>query len=165
MNYFNNIKTLEAAKNEFKTLCKQLHPDTSGYDSQSEFVEMYKQFKALTNKLKFNTGFDSDKDFDGDKFYNAFKQFDGLRDIEVAFVGCFIWLSDIKAGAMYNQKELIKQIKIEGYNTARWASKKKQWYFSSEGYSQKFKSNKSIEEIKSTYGSTEFKTKETYSIK
>lgn len=164
MNYFINVTNLEEAKNLFKQLCKELHPDTSGYDSQADFVAMHNEFKTITKKLKFNTGFESDKDFDADKFYNALKQFDGLVDISISFVGCFIWLQDLKAGAMYNQKNLIKSIKIEGYNTARWANKKKMWYFSSEGYTQKFKSNKTINEIKDTYGSTNFKTKQTYSI-
>ncbi|WP_339875254.1 hypothetical protein [Olleya marilimosa] len=161
MNYFSNITTLEAAKNEFKQLCKALHPDTSGYDSQSQFVEMHSQFKTLTNKLKFNTGFDSDKDFDGDKFYNALKQFEVLNNIQVSFVGCFIWLEDLTPGAMYQQKDLIKGIKVEGYNTARWAGKKKKWYYSSLDYKQTFKSNKTLDQIKETYGSNDFKTKGT----
>ena len=164
MIYFNNVTTLEEAKNLFRTLCKDLHPDTSGYDSQSEFVKMHSEFKTLTKTLKFNTGFESDKDFDADAFYNALKQFDGLVDIQISFVGCFIWLTDLKAGAMYNQKETIKSIKVEGYNTARWAGKKKMWYFSSEGYSQKFKSNKTIDQIKATYGSNDFKTKQTLNL-
>ncbi|WP_245683464.1 hypothetical protein [Pseudotamlana agarivorans] len=162
--YFNNITTLEEAKDLFKSLCKELHPDTSGYDSQADFVAMHSEFKTITNELKFKTNFEADKDFDADKFYNALKQFDVLRDIQISFVGCFIWLEDLKAGAMYQQKELIKAIKVEGYNTARWANKKKMWYFSSEGYSQKFKSNKTLDQIKQTYGSNEFKTKQTYSI-
>src|SRR5690554_656011 len=153
MNYFNNITTLDEAKNVFKTLCKSLHPDTSGYDSHSDFISMHNEFKSIADKLKFHTNYESDKDFDADKFYNAFKQFDGLVDINVSFVGCFIWLEDVKAGAMYKQKDSIKSINIEGYNSARWAGKRKMWYFSSEGYSQKFKSNKTIEQIKETYGS------------
>lgn len=164
MKHFKNISTLEEAKNLFKSLCKELHPDTSGYDSHKDFISMHSEFKIITNKLKFETGFESDKDFDGDKFYNALKQFDILSDIEISFVGCFIWLEDIVRGATYNQKDLIKSITIEGYNNARWANKKKMWYFSTEGYTQKFKSNKTIEEIKATYGSTSFKTKQTFNL-
>ena len=40
--YFDNIKTIEEAKNLFRDLCKKLHPDTSGYDSQNEFVKIAK---------------------------------------------------------------------------------------------------------------------------
>ena len=164
MNYFKNITTLEQAKNEFRNLCKALHPDTSGYDSQADFVNMHNQFKSITDKLKFNTGFESDKDFNADKFYNALRKFDKLVDIKISFVGCFIWLEDLKPSAMYTQKEIIKGINIEGYNNARWANKKKMWYFSTEGYTQKFNSNKTLEQIKDTYGSSEFKTKQTLNI-
>lgn len=164
MIYFNTVQNLEEAKNLFKTLVFKLHPDTSGYDSQSDFVNMHNEFKTITKTLKFNTGFDSDKDFNADSFYNALRQFDGLTDIKISFVGCFIWLEDLKVGATYNQKDIIKTITVEGYNSARWANKKKMWYFSTEGYSQKYKSNKTIDQIKKTYGSTEFKSKQTYSI-
>jgi hypothetical protein len=164
MNYFNNITELSKAKETFKTLCKTLHPDTSGYDSQSDFIQMHNQFKDLTNKLKFNTGFESDKEFDGDKFYDLVKKFEGLENIKVSFVGCFIWLEDIVTGAMYQQKELIKAIKIDGYNSSRWAGKKKMWYFSKEGYKQMYKSNKTIDQIKNKYGSNEFKTKSAYKL-
>lgn len=165
MNYFKGVKDLNEAKNLFKTLCKELHPDTSGFDSQSDFVNMHSEFKTLTKTLKFNTGFDSDKDFDADKFYNHLKAFDGLSDISISFVGCFIWLSDLKVGAMYSQKDTIKSIKLEGYNKPRWAGKKKMWYYSVLDYKQRFKSNKSIEDIKSKYGSNDFKTKQTFNIK
>lgn len=160
MNYFNNVNNLDEAKNLFRKLSIQLHPDTSGYDSQVDFVEMYKQFQTITNTLKFKTGYQGDKDFNAEKFYNIVKKFEGLENIKISFVGSFIWLEDIQYGAMYEQKEAIKEINIEGYNNARWARKKKNWYFSPEDYTQKGRSNKSLDQIKETYGSKEFKTKQ-----
>lgn len=165
MNYFKNVRSLNEAKNLFRKLSIRLHPDTSGYDSQAEFVSMYEEFKTLTNKLKFNTGFDADKDFNAEKFYHLIKKFEKLSDIKISFVGSFIWLEDIKPGAMYRQKQAIKEIKIQGYNNPRWARQKKNWYFSPEDYKQKGKSGKSLEEIKDRYGSHEYKTKETYTLK
>ena len=44
--YF-DVKTIEEAKNKFRDLCKMLHPDTSGYDSQNDFVKMFNEFKAF----------------------------------------------------------------------------------------------------------------------
>jgi hypothetical protein len=58
---------------------------------------------------------------------------------------------------MYEQKEAIKAIRIDGYNFARWAAKKKNWYFSPQDYKQKSKSRKTLGEIKATYGSSTFK--------
>lgn len=159
MKYFTTVQNLDQLKTEFKKLSKSLHPDTSGYDSQSDFVKMYAEFKRLSETLKFTTGYDADKDFNADAFYNTVKKFDGLTDINISFVGSFIWLTDAVYGAMYKQKDIIKGIAIDGLKTAKWASKKKSWYFSPEGYKQFSKSNKDLEEIKATYGSMEFKTK------
>ena len=145
MKYFTTVQNLDEAKAEFRKLSIKLHPDTSGYNSQSDFINMMNEFKAITNKLKFNTGFDADKDFNADKFYNIIKKFDGLTDINISFVGSFIWLTDAVYGAMYKQKDVIKGIQIEGLKTAKWASKKKSWYFSPEGYKQYSKSNKDLE--------------------
>jgi curved DNA-binding protein CbpA len=156
MNYFSNTQTLEQAKNLFRTISKKLHPDTSGYDSQADFVSMMKEFKTLSNKLKYATGHDSDKDFDSDKFYNTIQKFDTLVDIKISFVGSFIWLEDIAFGAMYQQKDIIKGIEIEGLNRARWASAKKNWYYSPIDYKQNGKSRKSLAQIKNRYGSKEF---------
>lgn len=159
MTYFNNIKDLNNLKNEFRKLCVKLHPDTSGYNSQSDFIAMHKEFKDLSKRLKFNTGKESDKEFNEDKFYDIVKKFDGLTGITISFVGSFIWLEDAETGAMYKQKDTIKSINIDGYNVARWARKKISWYFSPSDYVQKSKGKKSLSEIKSTYGSNTFATK------
>lgn len=161
MNYFKDCQTVDQAKNLFRKLVKQLHPDTSGYDSQADFVNMYKQFESF-RPTKDN--FNQQGSFNAEKFYNTIKLFDGLTDIKITFVGSFIWLEDIEIGAMYRQKDTIKAIKIDGYNNPRWANKKKSWYFSPLDYKQKFKSNKTLEQIKDTWGKQEFKTKQRLKI-
>jgi hypothetical protein len=164
MNYFKNVQNLNEAKNLFRKLSIQLHPDTSGYDSEADFIAMYREFKTLTNSLKFDTGYEADMDFNPEKFYHIIKKFEKLTDIKISFVGSFIWLEDIKPGAMYQQRKAIKDINIENYNKARWARQKKNWYFSPEDYKQNGRSGKSLEQIKETYGSHEYKTKETYNL-
>lgn len=154
--YFTECQNLDEAKNLFKKLCFQLHPDTSGYNSQTDFVQMFKEFKNLKFENKTNN---ENENFNAEHFYNIIKMFEGLENIEIAFVGSFIWLTDIIDGAMYTQREKIKAITLENYNTARWAKKKKSWYFSPSDYVKKSRSNKGLEEIKNLFGSVEFKTK------
>lgn len=155
MNYFNNCQTIDEAKNLFRELCKKLHPDTSGFDSQTEFIQMFNEFKKFKPTVK-----SEDKEtFNASKFYDMIKNFDCLNDINISFVGSFIWLEDIAKGATYYQKDLIKAIKLEGYNSARFASVKKSWYFSPLDYSQKAKGKKTLEQIKSTYGCKTFSNK------
>ena len=106
MKYFEDCQTLDAAKTAFKKLCFKLHPDTSGFDSQQLFIDMQREFKTVSNTLKFKTGFDTDKNFNADKFYNIVRKFDGLIDINIMFIGDFIWLNDIVEGATKSQKLL-----------------------------------------------------------
>ena len=152
MKYFKDCKNVDEAKNLFKKLCLKLHPDTSGYDSQSEFIKMFNEFK----NFKIN---DNDDDIDAEKFYNIVKKFDSLFNVKISFVGSFIWIEDIEKGATYLQKEILKQIKIDGYNDIKFAPKKKCWYFSPLDYKRKGNYEISIEEIKSKYGAKEFNNK------
>lgn len=161
--YFKNVTTLNDAKNLFKKLCFELHPDTSNRDSQQEFIKMFAEFQTVSNQLKFSTGFDADTNFNADAFYNIVKKFEGLNNIQINFVGSFIWLTDTEEnkGAMYEQKDLIKDVKIDGYNVARWAKKKLSWYFSPADYSQKGSSNKSLDQLKTQYQTNVFLTPKT----
>lgn len=154
--YFTKCNTIDEAKNQFKTLVFELHPDTSGRDSESEFIKMYAEFKKFKPSAPSTNGID--QDFNAEKFYNTVQSFQGLKDIIITFAGTFIWLEDETEGATKAQKELIKEIKIDGFNTAKFAFKRLKWYFSPEGYKQSFKSKKSFEDIKNTYGSKQFST-------
>lgn len=155
MQYFKECTTIDEAKNLFRKLSKELHPDTSGKDTGVEFIKMYKEFESF--KPSDNK---SGETFNAQKFYNTIKKFEGLENIKVSFVGSFIWLEDEVKGATYKQKEALKSINIEGYNTARFHGKKKCWYFSPADYKQKSRSRKSLEEIKNTFGCESFKTKQ-----
>jgi len=150
--YFTDCTTLDSAKNLFRKLSFKLHPDTSGSDTAQEFIKMFKQFKTF-KPVAEHARKDDDK-FNHDLFYNIVKQFEGLNNTLISFVGSFIWLEDAEGheGATKEQKEYIKKIIIEGMNRPRFAFKRKKWYYSPEGYKQKFNSRKSFEELKSTWG-------------
>jgi hypothetical protein len=159
--YF-NVKTIEEAKNEFRDLCKMLHPDTSGYNSQSDFIKMFNEFKAF--KPSVTTKAEDETVFDADEFYNLLKHFDVLNNIKINFVGTFIWLEDLEPKATYNQREQIKGIVLEGFNSVRFAPVRKLWYFSPEDYKQRKSSKKSFEEIKECWGTTSFKMNNTLTL-
>ena len=158
LNYFKDCTTLDEAKNLFKKLCFELHPDTSNRDSQNEFVQMFKEFK----QFKPTNNREGDEKFNADAFYSIVKEFEQLNNVLVSFVGSFIWLEDPEGheGSTKEQKEQIKLILLDGYNTPRFAFKRKKWYFSPLGYKQKFRSSKSFDEIKRTWGNKTYKPQE-----
>lgn len=160
MNYFINCTTLDDAKNLFRNLCKKLHPDTSGFSSQSEFITMFNEFKAF----KPSTTDKNDLNFNASKFYNMVKQFEHLQDINVSFVGSFVWLEDVIKGATYLQRNNIKSIKLDGYNSPKFAPKKVAWYFSPLNYKQFSKGKKTLSEIKNTFGCNTFAMKGAYKL-
>jgi hypothetical protein len=155
--YFSECKTLDEAKNLFRKLCFELHPDHNN-GSDQEFVQMYKQFENFTPTTKR----EGDDNFKASEFYNTVKRFEGLNNILVSFVGSFIWLEDEAnhEGSTRAQKENIKKVLLDGYNSPRFAFKRKKWYYSPIGYKQKFKSSKSFDEIKNTWGSKTYKPQE-----
>lgn len=156
MNYFKECTTIDEAKNLFNKLAFELHPDTSNYNSQSDFIRMYNEFKSL--KLK---GFDGkETTANVDELYNLVKLFDGLEGVIVSFVGSFIWLE----GDTYSNKDKIKAISIDGMNAPRYASKKKSWYFSPIDYKKKGKKSLGLNEIKDLYGSKQFTAKGRYKL-
>jgi hypothetical protein len=158
MNYFLGINTLDDAKKLFRELCIKLHPDTSGADTQAEFIKMYNEFKKFKPSSVTEKQQQEFSNFNHAEFYNMIKKFEGLKDINISFVGSFVWLEDNVPGATFYQKDKIKSIELDGYNTARFASVKKTWYFSPKDYQQKGKSNKDLDTIKSQYGCKTFKT-------
>ena len=55
MKYFTNCKTLDEAKQLYKKLVFELHPDTSGRDSKAEFQVMqneFENFRPTSEKFK-----------------------------------------------------------------------------------------------------------------
>ena len=155
--YFKDCKTLDEAKNLFRKLVFKLHPDHNNGEDQ-EFIKMYSQFenfrpvKPLTEDEKFNA----------EEFYNIVRQFDKLNSVLITFVGSFIWLEDEPQheGSTKEQKEAIKDILIDGYNKPMFAGKRLKWYYSPVGYKQKFRSSKSFDEIKRTWGSKSYNPKQ-----
>ena len=154
--YFKECTTLDSAKNLFRKLSFLLHPDTSGSDTQNEFVKMFQQFKNFVPASEHARK--DDEAFNHEAFYNIVKRFDSLQDVLITFIGSFIWLEDMEGaeGATKSQKEDIKSILLIGMNPPRFAFKRKKWYYSPEGYKQKFKSNKSFNELKYTWGHKTF---------
>lgn len=149
MKYFNDCKTIDEAKNLFRKLCLELHPDKGGKDK--DFIQMYQEFKSF--KPSINTK--NDNDFNVDEFYNLIQKFEGFDGIIINFVGSFIWIE----GETSKHKDSLKAIKLEGYKNIFWAKVKKAWFYSPIEYKKKSGAKVSLEDIKSRYGCKSFETK------
>lgn len=151
MNYFKDCSTLDEAKKVYRSLLMQFHPDKP-QGSHTKTVDLINQFKAFKPTKQAKT----DENFNFDKFHNMVMKFEHLDNLVISFVGSWIWIE----GNTYSQKDKIKAIEIDGYNPARFASKKKSWYIAPQTDGKKRRSSgKTLEQIKATYGVETFKTK------
>jgi hypothetical protein len=144
---FRSVSELTEAKKLYKQLAKKLHPDVGGDD------ESFKALNAVYNNIiEHNLYFSNEYKFDLE-IEKIISQILHYENIEIEVIGKWIWIS----GETREIKETLKNL---GF---KWASKKKMWYF---GELQKSSNRreKSIEEIKATYGSQKVATKQNIKI-
>ena len=158
-NYFSKCNKIDEAKNLFRKLCKEIHPDQRPTEEQAtahkEFIVLREQYDNFTP----SEGRERSAADETDKFYNLFKNFDMLVNVKVSFFDKWIWLFDEELGATKDQKEIIKSITLEGY-TRIWNRKRKIWQFkpSVSNYKKFNSKQRSESELKSYFNGTEFKT-------
>jgi hypothetical protein len=142
LNEFKGIEEINEAKKTYKTLTKKLHPDVGGDE------ESFKLLNAIYNDLiehKIYFSNDIKIDVELEKIISLILHFE---NITIELVGSWVWVSGDTKEIKYKLKEL-------GF---KWASKKRMWYFGE--MKSKNPTPKSMEEIKSKYGSETLKTKE-----
>ena len=144
---FQNIEGINEAKKIYKTLAKKLHPDMDGGDEES-----FKLLNAIYNDLiehKIYFSNDIKIDIELEKIISLILHFE---NITIELVGSWVWVSG-------DTKEIKDKLKELGF---KWASKKKMWFYGE--MKGRNPQEKSMEEIKSKYGSETLKTKEKKSI-
>jgi len=141
-NEFKNVTGINEAKKIYKTLAKKLHPDVGGSDEEFKILNnVYNDF--IEHKIYFST--ESKVDLELEKIISLILHYE---NITIELVGSWIWIS----GDTKEIKDKLKELNF------KWASKKKMWYYGEmKGRNPK---QKSMDEIKSKYGSQTFKKKE-----
>ena len=163
MAYFNEVHNLEELRKQYKELLKKYHPDNPNGSTEAcqEINSEYDRlFKLLKNKHESKQADTESKKNDFDNMKWDFEEDAALREIlqkvihfeniVIELCGSWIWIS----GNSYQYKDELKEI---GF---KWASQKKQWYWHSEAFRKKGKKTLSMDDIRSYYGSTEFKAEE-----
>lgn len=146
--YFENCKTLEELKKEYKRLALKYHPDRPEGDLElmkiinNEYEIMFERLQKISNNNNEKT--ENVNDFRDiiDKIINF--------NINIEICGSWIWLS----GSTYQYKEVLKEL---GF---KWSANKKMWYYRPENYYSKKHKAWTIEEIRNLYGSEKIKTEQ-----
>lgn len=160
LKWFKDCTNIEEAKELYKKLCREYHPDLNATDTtetmQSINAEFEKVFKALQNKHRAdNTDTTSDSRENGAEttetpaeFMTIINTLVGCEGVKIELVGRWIWLT----GNTYPYKDIIKGL---GF---RWANAKKAWYYRNEKDACKSRKKLSLDEIKNKYGCQSFAT-------
>ena len=139
---FQDIEGINEAKKIYKTLAKKLHPDIGGSEEEFKLLnEIYNNL--IEHKIYFSNS--SKFDIELEKIISLILHFE---NINIELVGSWIWVSG-------DTKEIKEKLKEIGF---KWASKKKMWYYGE--MKAKNPNPKSMEEIKTKYGSETLKSNE-----
>ncbi len=156
MRWFQNIKTLQDLRKEYRRLVIKHHPDNNG--SEDTIKEINAEYDILFKKMKYdfeqtdtyNSATDKQKQqYDWQKdaqIRDIILQLSRFKDITVEIIGVWIWVS--------NCYEYRKELKELGFH---WARQKQMWYMHFDDY-HKFSSRPaSMSYIRAKYGSLEIK--------
>lgn len=145
MKYFKNVNSLEELRKEYKKLLKQYHPDNAG-GSEEATKEINNEYEKLFEILKNQSSSQQEKEQFNRKMDAAFR--DILNqvidlNVDVEIIGSWIWVG----GNTYAIKETLKRL---GFN---WIGKRKMWAWHEDEYTKRRNSNKTLDELRSYYGS------------
>ncbi|MDX9901279.1 MAG: hypothetical protein RBT22_07280 [Aliarcobacter sp.] len=138
---FQNVEGINEAKKIYKTLAKKLHPDMDGGDEESFKLLNAIYTDLIEHKIYFSNDFKIDVELE--KVISLILHFE---NITIELVGSWVWVSG-------DTKEIKEKLKELGF---KWASKKKMWFYGE--MKGRNPQEKSMEEIKSKYGSETLKT-------
>ncbi|OYD46380.1 molecular chaperone DnaJ [Sphingobacterium cellulitidis] len=145
MKWFNDCTGLEEVKALYKTLAKQYHPDLGG-DTQT-MQEINREYAFASAKAIRGADLSEEETENEIRFSEEYRQaiekIIHLDGIVIELVGYWIWVT----GNTYAVRSALKEA---GY---MFASKKLAWYFRTGEYKVRKGGKKSLDEIRSKYGS------------
>ena len=138
---FQNIEGINEAKKIYKTLAKKLHPDMDGGNEEAFKILNAVYTDLIEHKIYFSNDFKIDIELE--KVISLILHFE---NITIELVGSWVWVSG-------DTKEIKDKLKEFGF---KWASKKRMWFYGE--MKGRNPNEKSMDEIKSKYGSETLKS-------
>ena len=157
MRYFQNIKSIEDLKEQYKQLVKKYHPDVNPdrdttedmKQINDEYKRLHKQFKNIHRNQNGDT-YESHQESTEtpEEFIEIISKLANLDGLEIEICGSWLWIS----GNTFTHKDALKAAGL------KWASKKKMWYWHPADAECRGNGKTTIEDIRNKYGSQQIKT-------
>ena len=144
--YFNNPRTLQELKEQYKNLIKKHHPDIGGTNEAMktinlEYEELFKILQLTGNKYEQTENINTYKDIINKIIH---------LNVNIEICGTWIWVT----GDTRPIKEDLKQVGFQ------WARKKMAWYWRPAGYKKRSRRTWEMNKIRETFGSQKIKNQE-----
>lgn len=147
--YFENVKTLDELKKQYRRLAIKYHPDMGGSTEimqqiNAEHDRLFEQLKSQHNASadEYHQTTETPEEFR--VIIELLMKLDGL---EIELAGAWLWIG----GNTRAHKEALKAA------GCRWSSNKKLWYWRHEEAGRRWhRGNKTMSEIRAKYGSQIF---------
>jgi len=152
--YFNNCTSLDEVKLRYKQLALQHHPDRGGDTRTMQAINLEYESIRKNPQFQFNQASKEAKE-DFMQFPEIINQIIGLKGIVIEICGNWIWLS----GLTYRYK---KELKAIGFI---YAGQKKLWYWRPNDYKSANRAPRTMEYIRTKYGSDVLPQQEEMSLK
>jgi len=144
MRYFNDCKTIEEVKAQYKKLAKEHHPDCGGDTATMQAINMEYAFACarILNGENLTAEEVNEELRLSEEYRKVIEQIINLAGIVIELVGNWIWVTG-------NTFPVRKELKTAGLF---FASKKVAWYYRAQEHKTR-SSGKTLDEIRSKYGS------------
>lgn len=148
--FFQNCNTIEELKKEYRKLAMMHHPDRGGNLETMQVVNA--EYDRMFNLLKDKHNTEAAADESGksrtvsetpEEFRAVIDKIINLRGLVIELCGSWVWIS----GNTMEHREALKAC------GCRWASKKKMWYWRCDRDAVQSRGAKSMDYIRSKYGS------------
>ena len=144
MKYFNQPKSLQELRDQYKALCFQFHPDVSVRDTTADMQVINAEFDELSKELAKGQKYEESEIKFNDLYKEKIDVLIKLKGIQIEIIGNWIWVT----GDTKPIKDVLKGL---GFT---FSPNKVAWYFKSYTYWKRGKEELSLGVIRSMYGST-----------
>lgn len=147
MKYFNNPKTLEELRKQYKQLAKQFHPDLGGSTADmqginNEYDNLFQLLKNASNKAEqASTSTERDTQYN-EAFKDIIFKIIHFTDVEIEIIGSWVWVS----GNTYEYKTQLKGLNF------KWCKNKTAWAWHTDDYRKRSKQQYSLDDLRNMFG-------------
>lgn len=149
INYFAELKTVEAIKLHYRKLAKEHHPDLGGDpETMKEINSQYHMvLKSCDGQKSDGHSYHYKQDVE-EEIMMKLQELLKLRSLDIALIGFWIWVT----GDTKKNKEALKSAGL------KWHSKRKCWYYKPKDWKRSYHSNNDLSELADKYGYKGFQT-------